>query len=319
MNKSGDNNKYSNEATPNPLDKYAYENSYGRVKENDPYNPVNRVNLANFENTPQQTPPNFMQSSPYQQPQQIPQPQAMPSMQTMQAPPMPIMTAPQAMQAPTPSTAPAQKKSHIGEIILIIFIFIIAAAAVGGAIYCYTQYDELNREVLADRSIKVDNAKAEQKIQDEQNYEIRTKKTTREFTGPSDFGALTFEYPKEWNVYIADDSSTDPGFTAYFSPDYVKPLDSENQGLVLEINSSNYENQIKQYENNLISSQAYSQNGLTGSIFTGKLDKKADSRTGKAVVLQINNYSATIMTPDYDTYGAQFDVIISTLRSANFK
>lgn len=238
----------------------------------------------------------------------------------MQAPvPPQTIPAPQSIQAPAQTTAPAKKTSHIGEIILIIFIFIIAGAAVGGAIYCYTQYDELNREVLADRSIKVDNAKAEQKTQDEQNYEIRTKKTTREFTGPSNFGALTFEYPKDWNVYIANDSSTEPSFTAYFGPDYVKPLNSDNQGLVFKINSSNYDSQIKQYENNLISSQAHSQNGLTGSIFTGKLDKKADSKTGKAVVLQINNYSATIMTPDYDTYGVQFDMIISTLRSANYK
>lgn len=319
MNKSGDNNKNPNEGAPNPLDKYAYENNYGRINENDPYNPANRVNLANFENAPQQTPPNFMQNSSYQQHQQTPQPQVAPSMQTMQAMPTPMMAAPQIMQAPAPAPAPVQKKSHIGEIILIIFIFIIAGAAVGGAIYCYTQYDELNREVLADRSIKVDNAKAEQKTQDEQNYEIRTKKTTREFTGPSNFGALTFEYPKDWNVYIANDSSTEPSFTAYFSPEYVKPLNSENQGLIFKINSTNYENQIKQYENNLISSQAHSQNGLTGSIFTGKLDKKADSKTGKAVVLQINNYSATIMTPDYDTYGVQFDTIISTLRSANYK
>lgn len=319
MNKSGDDNKNPNGEAPNPLDKYAYENNYGRVNENDPYNPANRVNLANFENAPQQTPPNFMQSNPYQQPQQMPQPQVNPAMQTMQAMPTPMMAAPQIMLAPTPAPAPVQKKSHIGEIILIVFIFIIAGAAVGGAIYCYTQYDELNREVLADRSIKVDNAKAEQKTQDEQNYEIRTKKTTREFTGPSNFGALTFEYPKDWNVYIANDSSTEPSFTAYFSPEYVKPLNSENQGLIFKINSTNYENQIKQYENNLISSQAHSQNGLTGSIFTGKLDKKADSRTGKAVVLQINNYSATIMTPDYDTYGVQFDTIISTLRSANYK
>ena len=319
MNKSGDDNKNPNGEAPNPLDKYAYENNYGRVNENDPYNPANRVNLANFENAPQQTPPNFMQSNPYQQPQQMPQPQVNPAMQTMQAMPTPMMAAPQIMLAPTPAPAPVQKKSHIGEIILIVFIFIIAGAAVGGAIYCYTQYDELNREVLADRSIKVDNAKAEQKTQDEQNYEIRSKKTMREFTGPSNFGALTFEYPKDWNVYIANDSSTEPSFTAYFGPDYVKPLNSDNQGLVFKINSSNYDSQIKQYENNLISSQAHSQNGLTGSIFTGKLDKKADSKTGKAVVLQINNYSATIMTPDYDTYGVQFDMIISTLRSANYK
>lgn len=212
-----------------------------------------------------------------------------------------------------------KKKSHIGEIILIIFIFLIAGGAVAGTIYCYTQYDELNRIVMADRAVRVEEAKTEQAKIDNQNYEKKSAKTTREFTGPSNFGALTFEYPKEWNVYIDNDSSTEPSFAAYFSPDYAKPLNSSNQGLEFKINSQSYDNQIKQFTHKLISSQAYSQNGLTGTIFSGKLDKKEDSKNGVAVVIKINNYSATIMTRDYETYGPEFDKIISTLRSANYE
>lgn len=212
-----------------------------------------------------------------------------------------------------------KKKKGIGEIILIIFIFLIAIAAIVGAVYCYTQYDALNREVSADRAIKVDDAKKEQAEIDNQNYEKKSAKTTREFTGPNNFGALTFEYPKEWNVYIDNDSSTEPTFAAYFSPDYAKPIKGDNQGLEFKINSANYDNQIKQYTHNLISSQAYNQNGLTGTMFTGKLDKKEDSKTGVAVVIKINNYSATIMTRDYETYGEAFDKIISTLSSANYE
>lgn len=212
-----------------------------------------------------------------------------------------------------------KKKSHIGEIILIIFIFLIAGGAVAGAIYCYTQYDTLNRQVLADQGVKVDQAKKEQKALDEQNYERRIAKKTREFTGPSNFGALTFEYPKEWNVYIDNDSSTEPTFAAYFSPDYAKPINSANQGLEFRINSQNYDTVIKNYTHNLISSQTYSVNGLTGTIFKGKLDKKEDSKDGVAVVIKINNYSATILTRDYETYGEEFDKIINTLKSANFE
>jgi type IV secretory pathway VirB10-like protein len=269
--------------------------------------------MANFEKAPQQAPPNFIQNSPslqqnYQQPQPMPQPQV------MQAP---VMTAPQPMQAPAP--AQAKKKSHVGEIILIIFIFLIAGGAVAGAIYCYTQYDTLNREVLADRGVKVDKAKTEQKEQDEQNYERRSAKTTREFTGPSNFGALTFEYPKEWNVYIDDDSSTEPTYAAYFSPDYAKPINSANQGLEFKINSQNYDATVKNYTHNLISSTAYSANGLTGTIFRGKLDKKEDSKDGVAVVIKVNNYSATILTRDYETYGEEFDKIINSLKSANYE
>lgn len=217
------------------------------------------------------------------------------------------------------SYQPQKKKSHIGEIILIIFIFLIAGGAVAGAIYCYTQYDTLNRQVLADQGVKVDQAKKEQKALDEQNYERRIAKKTREFTGPSNFGALTFEYPKEWNVYIDNDSSTEPTFAAYFSPDYAKPINSANQGLEFRINSQNYDTVIKNYTHNLISSQTYSVNGLTGTIFKGKLDKKEDSKDGVAVVIKINNYSATILTRDYETYGEEFDKIINTLKSANFE
>ena len=216
-------------------------------------------------------------------------------------------------------TKPKKNKKGIGEIILIIFIFLIAIAAIIGAIYCYTQYDALNREVSADRAIKVDEAKKEQAEIDNQNYEKKTAKTTREFTGPTNFGALTFEYPKEWNIYIDNDSSTEPSFSAYFSPQYAKPITSSNQGLEFKINPANYDTQIKNYTSNLISSQAYNQNGLTGTMFTGKLDKKEDSKTGVAVVIKINNYSATIQTRDYETYGEEFDKIISTLRSANYE
>jgi hypothetical protein len=313
MDKSGDNYKNPNEEAPNPLQQYAYENNYGRIDQNDPYNPVNRVNLANYENAPQQTPPNFMQNSQYMQ---QPQPQPMPQPQVMQAP-TPMMAAPQPMQAPTP--VQPKKKSHIGEIILIIFIFIIAGGAVAGAIYCFNQYDTLNRQVLADRGVKVNNAKAEQKELDEQNYERRSAKTTREFTGPSNFGALTFEYPKEWNVYIDNDSSTEPTFAAYFSPEYVKATNSAYQGLEFKINSQNYDATIKNYAHNLISEQNYSANGLTGKIFKGKLDKKEDSKDGVAVVIKINNYSAIIQTRDYETYGEEFDKIINTLKSANYE
>lgn len=312
MSNRGDNN--NNEAAPNPLNQYAYENNYGRVAADDPYNPANRVNFANYENSPNpQAPPNFMPNNPAPAPQQnFQQAPQMPQTQPIQ--PMP---APQPIQAP--AAAPAQKKSHIGEIILIIFIFLIAIAAIIGAVYCYTQYDALNREVSADREIKVNDAQKEQAEIDNQNYEKKSAKTTREFTGPSNFGALTFEYPKEWNVYIDNDSSTEPTFTAYFSPDYAKPTNSADQGLEFKINSANYDNQIKNYTHNLISAQAYSQNGLTGTIFSGKLDKKEDSKNGVAVVIKVNNYSATIMTRDYEKYGDEFDKVISTLRSANYK
>ena len=277
---------------------------------------------------PQNFGPTFSapQNNPYQQiiqqtqaqlynygPQQVAQPmQPMQPAQPMQ--PTPMMPQPQQAQIPT------KKKSHALEIALIIFIFLIGIGAIVGAAYCQSQYSALNEQVSSKTSIAVREAKEAQKEIDDKAYEIRNSSNLKEFTGPTDFGAITFKYPKTWNIYLKNNDDTNPGYEAYFSPEYVPPT-NENSifALKFKIVNQDYNTYIKKYDQKKLSStSAFSINNLSGTKITGKLDEKQDQPDGTEIAIQVNNYTAIIRTDDYNKYAEEFDAIIADLGSANF-
>lgn len=283
---------------------------------NNPFNSPEQAGAPNFNNnqerpifeTPQpipanqaqQTIPNYPQNNPYQ-------PQAQP------------MTMPQMPSAQQIVANQKPKKSHVLEILLIIFIFIIGAGAIGGAAYCQSQFSALNANVMTDRSNRANEAMQAQKIIDDKAYENRNASDTREFTGPSDFGALTFKYPKTWKVYLENNDDSNPTYTAYFSPDYVPPNNgSYNYALIFKLQNIDYDKYLQSLsQKKLISIAPIYLNGLTGSKATGKLDDKEEQANGSEAIIKVNDYTAILRTDDYDKYGEEFDTILQTLTSAH--
>lgn len=251
-------------------------------------------------NQAQQTIPNYPQNNPYQ-------PQAQP------------MTMPQMPSAQQIVANQKPKKSHVLEILLIIFIFIIGAGAIGGAAYCQSQFSALNANVMTDRSNRANEAMQAQKIIDDKAYENRNASDTREFTGPSDFGALTFKYPKTWKVYLENNDDSNPTYTAYFAPDYVPPNNgSYNYALIFKLQNIDYDKYLQNLsQKKLISIAPIYLNGLTGSKATGKLDDKEEQANGSEAIIKVNDYTAILRTDDYDKYGEEFDTILQTLTSAH--
>lgn len=283
---------------------------------NNPFNSPEQAGAPNFNNnqerpifeTPQpipanqaqQTIPNYPQNNPYQ-------PQAQP------------MTMPQMPSAQQIVANQKPKKSHVLEILLIIFIFIIGAGAIGGAAYCQSQFSALNANVMTDRSNRANEAMQAQKIIDDKAYENRNASDTREFTGPSDFGALTFKYPKTWKVYLENNDDSNPTYTAYFAPDYVPPNNgSYNYALIFKLQNIDYDKYLQSLsQKKLISIAPIYLNGLTGSKATGKLDDKEEQANGSEAIIKVNDYTAILRTDDYDKYGEEFDTILQTLTSAH--
>lgn len=292
-------------------------NTYGEVNRKESYNPNNFFNPTDLNTAPNFAPqPQTYQQILNQQQQQYAQRFGMTQQQfQQQIQPTPMMPAPQ------PTVAPVQKKGHALEIALIVFIFLIGAGAIAGAAYCQSQFSTLNANVMTDRSKRVDDAKAAQKILDDQAYENRNASNTKEFTGPSDFGAITFKYPKSWKVYLENNDDSNPTYTAYFSPEYVPPTSgSYSFALSFKIVNQEYNKYLQTLDQRkLISTQPWNNpnNTLTGSKITGKLDEKTEQPNGSEIVIRVNNYTAIVRTDDYDKYGEDYDEIIATLDSAN--
>ncbi len=247
-----------------------------------------------------------------------PNPAPAPAMPNPQMPAMQPMTAAPAPAAPMATNA-SDKKSLIETIILVV-VCLIAAIAIVIAVVFFMQYNELKTNYDSDKGIAVAEAVKAQEDADIEKFKEESKLPYAKFTGPSDYGSLSFEYPKTWNVYVSSDGSENTDYEAYFRPGQVDPIDKETSRYGLRFQILNrqitsiqpdYENRVK--DGSLTSSVFSAGSGsaaLTGTRYEGSIDEKI---RGVVILIKINDKTAIFQT-DADSYRADFDKLVNSLR-----
>lgn len=245
-------------------------------------------------------------------------PNPAPAMPNPQMPAMQPMTAAPAPAAPVATNA-SDKKSLIETIILVV-VCLIAAIAIVIAVVFFMQYNELKTNYDSDKGIAVAEAVKAQEDADIEKFKEESKLPYAKFTGPSDYGSLSFEYPKTWNVYVNSDGSENTDYEAYFRPGQVDPIDKETSRYGLRFQILNrqitsiqpdYENRVK--DGSLTSSVFSAGSGstaLTGTRYEGSIDEKI---RGVVILIKINDKTAIFQT-DADSYRADFDKLVNSLR-----
>lgn len=209
----------------------------------------------------------------------------------------------------------SQRGSVDGWLIATIGLSVLTMAAAGVAIWGYMNYTEQKTNVDGKIAIAVADAKKAQADSDEVKYFSLEKEPNREFVGPEDYGRLTFNYPKTWSVYVGKDVSSGGKFEAYLNPVTVPPVSATQQyGLRVTIEQSDYDSIIAGYADLVkrgdLRSSATSSDGNNGTRFDGNFSK--DIR-GSAVIYKIRDKTLTMRT-DADTFKADFDAIIATIK-----
>lgn len=247
-----------------------------------------------------------------------PNPAPAPAMPNPQMSAMQPMTAAPAPAAPMATNA-SDKKSLIETIILVV-VCLIAAIAIVIAVVFFMQYNELKTNYDSDKGIAVAEAVKAQEDADIEKFKEESKLPYAKFTGPSDYGSLSFEYPKTWNVYVNSDGSENTDYEAYFRPGQVDPIDKETSRYGLRFQILNrqitsiqpdYENRVK--DGSLTSSVFSAGSGstaLTGTRYEGSIDEKI---RGVVILIKINDKTAIFQT-DADSYRADFDKLVNSLR-----
>lgn len=184
------------------------------------------------------------------------------------------------------------------------------------SVWSYLNYLDQKKDVDSKISDAAAKARLEQSDKDEADFAARENKDTRQFTGPSDYGRLTFEYPKKWSAYQATDVSEGGGATyeAYLNPDLVPPV-SEKQKFALRvtIEQITYDKAVASY-NGLIKkgdlkSSVYNDGKHTGTMLTGNFNKDI---IGTAVLIKMRDRTLTLRT-DGETFKDVFDSILKTV------
>lgn len=253
--------------------------------------------------------------NPYEQPPQGYQPGQVPT----QSYTMPGQQPPQPPQPPytaiPPASLPTARRSSGKKWVILTFVFIFTTLAAGGvAVWAYLNYMDQKNHVdsITDQAVAVAVKEAEDKAAAE--FLEKEKQPNRQFVGPVDYGRLSFDYPKTWNVYVAKDANSGGTFEAYFSAEPVPPISAiEKYALRVTIEERDYDKVIDSYRTLVsrgdLKSSSVKADEQNGTRLDGAFTKDIH---GSAVIFKIRDKTVTIRT-DAETLKPDFDALIKTI------
>lgn len=233
-------------------------------------------------------------------------------MNSNQMPPVqqPLSVAP-AVTAPVAAGKEKNKSGVVGIILSVVFL-LAAATFAGLFVWSRMEYAELDESVDLKIDEAVSKAKTEQALIDAEE----AKKDTRIFTGPTDYGQLSFDYPKSWSVYVASDASKGGDFVAYLNPIEIEPVsESTVYALRVTIRDKDFESVVSEYQRYLdrgeLRVETTTVDGTTANRYTGKIPNT--DLNGVIVIFKIRDKTAVLRT-DSALLVDDFDTILSTVK-----
>ena len=209
-----------------------------------------------------------------------------------------------------------EKGAINGSIVAIVVLVILVIGFGAFSVWAYLQYMDQKQNVDSKIDTAVADAVKTNSEKLEGDFEKREKEPKRQFAGPSDYGSLTFEYPKTWSAYQATDISKGGGVTyeAYLNPVLVPPITTTAKfALRITIEQKTYDKTVEQYDAYVkrgdLKSSAYSDGKRTGVKLVGNFTKDI---YGTAVLLKMRDRTLTIRT-DGDVFTEDYEALLKTV------
>ncbi len=216
--------------------------------------------------------------------------------------------------------APATIKKDVSGLIktiVIIILGLLSLAFIGLFIWKQIELTESQTDVQGQIDIAVAEAKDVQAAKLEAEFLEREKYPYKTFSGPVDYGQLTFEYPRTWSVYVAKAATTGGDFNAYFNPNQVDAVGKDTiNALRVTIQNKSYESVVEQYQryvdhkNSNINVQSVTINEITGNRYTGNIPNT--DLQGIIFIFKIRDKTVILQT-DSMLFEADFNKLLETI------
>lgn len=209
-----------------------------------------------------------------------------------------------------------QKGSKIGWMIAAICgisLFLVASAL---GVWIWMQYIEKKTDVDGQISLAVAEAVKKQSEEDEAKFQEAYKNPKIEFASPSEYGRVSFMYPKTWSVFIERDGSDRGDYKAYLHPVSVPPISKKDSryALRLEIVNRNFDDVLRQYDPQLKKGELKSSTPEYNGRVTTRLDGAFSKELRGAVVLMRVRDKTIRLSTDADTFKPDFEALLQTVK-----
>jgi cytoskeletal protein RodZ len=204
-----------------------------------------------------------------------------------------------------------QNQDGASAVLVILLVLVIIGLGALAGIY-FSRYTVLQKEYDAQLADDVEEAKAEQKKQDEVEFEQRQKEPFRTYASPTIFGDIKISFPKTWNIYALEEEQSDTQLDVTMHPDVVKS--SRNSvipyALRVKLEREFYQEVLTAYDSQVeagtIKAQPITVSGQTGTKLTGEIRKGVD---GVLVIIPLRDKTLSIWT-ESDKYIGEFNKIL---------
>lgn len=206
-----------------------------------------------------------------------------------------------------------RREEGVSTVAILVSVLVVVTLILGGlSIWSYVSYRDQKYNTDAKIDVAVVEAKKDQNAADERIFAEREKAPNTTFSGPADFGSVSFKFPKTWSVYLGDGEDGNNGtYTAYFNPGHVPKVSGSQQfALRVSIISKDYESVVAGYSANVkkgtLKSSIVSTNGLSGTRIDGQFSKTLD---GSVVIFKVRDKTLLIQT-DSPSFVTDFETIV---------
>jgi hypothetical protein len=217
--------------------------------------------------------------------------------------------------ASTPAL-PVKKRNYgrIIETILLVLMSITAVTFIGLYIWKHMEWSEINTEFNERKDEAKEVARAEQEELGRIYFERRQADPYATFTGPDDYGTLSFRYPKAWNVYVARDAHRGGDFEAYLNPGMIPTVTPTTMyALRVLIRDRTFDAVLREYDGLVTSGKldmsVISIGGRSANRYDGEF---APGIVGTAVVIKIWDKTAILRTDSIE-FRPEFETMLETI------
>lgn len=233
------------------------------------------------------------------------------------APPAPGAVAPQGAMGPVGTGAPAvatKTRGGMAETIILIIVSLIAVTFIGLFIWKYIEWDNVRTDVEGQISAEVAVAVSENTTKLENEFLEREKYPYKSFAGPADYGSLSFEYPKTWNIYIAKDAVNGGDYEAYLNPGEVLPVSNTSiNALRVTIRDAAFDTVTKTYDGLIgkggLTVATRNIGSVVANVYTGELPNKLQ---GIVAVFKLRDKTVLLQT-DAMLFSEEFFKLLDTV------
>ena len=212
--------------------------------------------------------------------------------------------------------AKAKNRIDLMKTVGLIVVSLLAVLFIGLFIWMWVKWNDASTNVKGKVDVAVAEAKNELQTKLESEFEEKEKYPYKVFTGPTDLGELSFEYPKTWSLYVQSSANRGGDYAAYLNPgqvhvvqdDTVMALRVSIKGTLFDQAISDFAEKVRSGDMTLSTTVV---NGNNVNVYTGKLDNEYQ---GIICVFKLRDKTVMLQTDSTSVFSDDFYRILKTVK-----